>query len=195
MTSCAFDMADLPQQQRCQLCRETSVNYVVESDTVSPTKESGVDLRKRRSNDRVDCSNSERFVTDWHQPRETRCERLFGRGSVLGGSAWPSPGGWVARFRAGRSLLSFDTSTVAVGHRSFRAARGARSLLLTERARAAGSQSPDISSALIAAKSALSFSSSWGYAGASSFIASRMIEKVEMWENHLWLAGTTCHGA
>jgi hypothetical protein len=38
MTSCAFDMADLPGSQRCQLCRETSVNYVVKSHTVSPTE-------------------------------------------------------------------------------------------------------------------------------------------------------------
>ena len=68
-------------------------------------------------------------------------------------------------------------------------------LLLTERARPPPSQSPDISSALIVAKLASSFSSRSGYAGASSFIASRMIEKVEMWENHLWSAGITCHGA
>jgi hypothetical protein len=37
----AFDMADLPQQQRRQLCRETSVNYVVESDTVPATSGNG----------------------------------------------------------------------------------------------------------------------------------------------------------
>ena len=140
-----------------------------------------------------------RTASDLSQIGTSR-EKLVAKDCSAEAACWaaapgPSPRGWVARFRAGRSLLSFDTSTVAVGHRSFRAARGARSLLLTERARAAGSQSPDISSALIAAKSALSFSSSWGYAGASSFIASRMIEKVEMWENHLWLAGTTCHGA
>jgi hypothetical protein len=91
--------------------------------------------------------------------------------------------------------LSFDTPTVAVGHRSVQGAHGARSLLLTERARPPPSQSPDISSALIVAKLASSFSSSSGYAGASSFIVSRMIEKVEMWENHLWSAGITCHGA
>jgi hypothetical protein len=91
--------------------------------------------------------------------------------------------------------LSFDTPTVAVGHRSVQGAHGAGSLLLTDRVRPAGSHSPDISSALIVAKLASSFSSSSGYAGASSFIASRMIEKVEMWENHLWSAGITCHGA
>src|ERR1700692_4739952 len=44
MTSCAFDMADLPSLHRCQLCRETAANYVLESDTVpaatvSPTTE------------------------------------------------------------------------------------------------------------------------------------------------------------
>src|SRR5262245_27726735 len=37
MTSCAFDMAGLPLQLRCQLCRETAANYVVKPDTVSPT--------------------------------------------------------------------------------------------------------------------------------------------------------------
>ena len=30
-------MADLPAEQRCQLCRETAANYVVEPDTLSPT--------------------------------------------------------------------------------------------------------------------------------------------------------------
>jgi len=91
--------------------------------------------------------------------------------------------------------LSFDTPTVAVGHRSVQGAHAARSLLPTERAPPAGSHLPDIRSALIVAKLASAFSSSSGYAGASSFIASRMIEKVEMWENHLWSAGITCHGA
>jgi hypothetical protein len=33
ITSCAFDMADLPGSQRCQLCLETGANYVVESET------------------------------------------------------------------------------------------------------------------------------------------------------------------
>src|SRR6478672_9685445 len=37
MTSCAFDMAGLPHQQRCQLCRETAANYVVKPDTVPLT--------------------------------------------------------------------------------------------------------------------------------------------------------------
>ena len=33
VTSCAFDKADLPGVTRCQLCRETSANYVVKPDT------------------------------------------------------------------------------------------------------------------------------------------------------------------
>ena len=39
ITSCAFDMAGLPRQQRCQLCRGTAANYVLKPDTVTPTKE------------------------------------------------------------------------------------------------------------------------------------------------------------
>ena len=37
MTSCAFDMADLPGLKRRQLCRETAVNYVVKPDTAGGT--------------------------------------------------------------------------------------------------------------------------------------------------------------
>jgi hypothetical protein len=44
MTSCAFDMADLPGVTRCQLCRETAANYVVKPDTVSPTTKRVSDL-------------------------------------------------------------------------------------------------------------------------------------------------------
>jgi hypothetical protein len=37
MTSCAFDMADLPGITRCQLCRETAANYVVKPDIAGGT--------------------------------------------------------------------------------------------------------------------------------------------------------------
>jgi transposase-like protein len=33
-----FELADLPAEQRCQLCRETAANYVVKSDTAGGTR-------------------------------------------------------------------------------------------------------------------------------------------------------------